>query len=101
MAPRASWVPEACRTVALVSAGSFAAAVGAFAFHEAVRQETLVMLAVEHLGVLAEDVAVLVDFHQGFLNEFFVHGAFGARVIVKGSIPPPEEFSDSRVVSVG
>ena len=73
--------------VALVSAGLFVVTVGAIAFHEAVGQETLVVFAVEHLGVLAEDVAVFVNFHQGFLDEFLVHGALGARVVVEGGFP--------------
>ncbi len=60
---------ESAAHVALVAAGFFAAAVGAFAFHESVRQKALVMLAVEHLGILLEDVAVLLDFKQGFLDK--------------------------------
>ncbi len=91
---------EFAADVALVAAGFLAAAVGAFAFHEAVGQETLVMLAVEHLGVLRKDVAVFLDFQKGFLDEFFVDWAFGAGVIVKGGIPSAEELGDFGVVAV-
>jgi hypothetical protein len=58
------------------------------------------MFAVKHLGFLLEDVAVLLDFKQGFLDEFFMHWAFGAGVIVKGGVPSLEEFGDAGVVSV-
>ena len=78
---------EAAAVVALVSAGAFVAAVGTFAFHEAVRQEALVVFAVQHLRVLGEDVAVFVDFHEGLLDEFFVDGAFCAGVVVEGCAP--------------
>ena len=46
-------------------------------------KKPLVMLAVEHLGFLLEDVAVFLDFKQGFLDKLLVHWAFGACVIVK------------------
>ena len=58
------------------------------------------MLAVEHLGFLLEDVAVFLDFQQGFLDEFFVDWALGAGVIVKGGVPSAEEFGDFGVVAV-
>ena len=85
----------------MVAAGFFAAAVGAFAFYEAVGQEALVVFAVEHLGVLGEDVTVLLDFKKGFLDEFFVDGALGAGVVVKGGVPSAEELGDFGVVAVG
>ena len=69
--------------VTLVSAGFFAAAVWAFSFYEAVRQEPLVVFAVKHLGVLLEDVAVFLDFEQRLLDKLFVDWTFGACVIVK------------------
>jgi hypothetical protein len=84
----------------LVSAGFLAAAVGTFAFNEAVRQEPLVMFAVEHLGFLLEDVTVPLDFEKGILYEFFVDWALCACVIVKGSIPSAEKLCDFCVVSV-
>ena len=95
-----SWFKKFAAYVALVAAGFLAAAVGTFAFYEAVGQETLVMFAVEHLGVLREDVTVFLDFKQGFLNEFFVDWAFCAGVIVKGGVPSAEEFGDFGVVAV-
>ncbi len=91
---------EFAAAVALVAAGFFATAVGAFAFDKAVGQETLVMFAVEHLGVLREYVAVFLDFQQGFLHEFFVDWAFGAGVIVKRGVPFAEELRDVGVVAV-
>ena len=59
------------------------------------------MLAVQHLRVLAEDVAVRVDFHQRFPDKFLVHGALGSRVVVEGGTPALEKFRDAGVVSVG
>jgi hypothetical protein len=67
----------------LVSSGSLVTAVGAFAFHEPVGQKALIVLAVQHLCFLGENIAVLVNFHQEFLYEFFVHWAFGSGVIVE------------------
>ena len=95
------WFKEFAADVTLVASGFLAAAVGAFAFYEAVGQETLVMLAVEHLGVLLEDVAVFLDFQQSFLHEFFVDWAFGACVIVKRGVPSAEKLGDFGVVAVG
>jgi hypothetical protein len=43
---------------------------------------------------------VFLDFQESFLDEFFVDGTFGAGVIVKGSIPSPEELCDFGVVAV-
>ncbi len=91
---------EFAADVALVAAGFLAATIGAFAFHEAVGQETLVMFAVEHLGILSEDVAVLLDFQKGFLDKFFVDWALCAGVIVKGGVPSAEELGDFGVVAV-
>ena len=58
------------------------------------------MLAVEHLRVLAEDVAVLVNLHQRLSDEFLVDRAFGSRVIVKTRVPLPEQLGYSGVVPV-
>ena len=58
------------------------------------------MFAVEHLCVLFKYEPVFLDFHESFLDEFFVDGTFGAGVIVKGSIPSPEELGDLGVVAV-
>jgi hypothetical protein len=85
----------------LVSASFLAAAVRAFAFHEAIRKEALVMLTVEHLGFLLENVPVFLDFKQGFLNKLLVNWGFGACVIVKRGFPSAEEFSYAGVVEVG
>jgi hypothetical protein len=84
----------------LVSTRFFATAVRAFAFHEPVRQETLVMQAVKHLCLLLENVTVLLDFKQDFLDKFFVHRTFSAGVIIKGSIPSTKKFGYAGVVSV-
>ena len=94
------WFQKFAADVALVAAGFLAAAVRTFAFYEAVRQETLVVFAVEHLGVLGEDVTVFLDFQKGFLDEFFVDWAFCAGVIVKGGIPLAEKLCDFGVVAV-
>ena len=58
------------------------------------------MFAVEHLGVLSEDVTVFLDLQQGFLDELFVDWALRARVVVEGGAPFKEEFSNYSVVSV-
>jgi hypothetical protein len=76
--------------VTLVASGFFGAAAGTLAFYEAVGEEALVMLTVEHLGFLLENVTVLLDFKKSFLDEFFVHWAFGAGVIVIGCSPSSE-----------
>ena len=86
--------------VALVAAGLFASAVGTFAFHEAVGQETLVMLAVQHLCLLAEDVAVLVDFHQGLPERTLCAQGFRCSCNCQRMHPIVEELGYSRVVSV-
>jgi hypothetical protein len=86
--------------VALVATGFFTAAVGAFAFYKAVRQEALVVFAIKHLCVLGEYVAVLLYFEKGFLYEFFVNGAFGACVIIEGCVPFAEEFCNAGVIAV-
>jgi len=87
--------------ITLVTASSFTTTVRAFAFNEAVGQEPEVMLAIQHLCVLAEDVAVRVDFHQCFPDEFLVHWALGSRVVVVGRTPPVKKFRDAGVISVG
>ena len=84
----------------MVSASAFVAAVWTFAFYKAVGEEAFVVFAVEHLCVLVEDVAVFVDFHKGFLDEFFVDWAFGSGVVVEGCIPAFEKVGYYSVVSV-
>ena len=91
---------EASAVVALVSAGSFVPAVRALALHEPVGQEALVVLAVQHLRVLTEDVAILVDFHKGFLHEFLVHWAFGSSVVVEGCAPALEQVGYYGMISI-
>ena len=86
--------------VALVATGFFAAAVGAFAFYKAVGQETLVVFTVEHLGVLGEDVTVFLDFKEGFLDEFFVNGAFCTGIIVERGVPSAEKICNVCVIAV-
>ena len=92
---------EFAAAVALVAAGFFAAAVGAFAFDEAVWEESLVVLAVEHLRVFREDVAVLFNFKERFLHKFFVNRALCAGVIVKGGIPSAKQLGNFGVVALG
>ncbi len=58
------------------------------------------MFAVKHLSFLLKNVTVLLYFQQGFLDEFFVHWALRAGVVVKGSSPFAEEFVYEGVVSV-
>jgi hypothetical protein len=84
----------------LVSTRFFASTVWAFAFHEPVRQKALVMRAVKHLCLLLENVTVLLDFKQDFLNKFFMHRAFSAGVIVKGSVPSAKKFGYADVIAV-
>ena len=60
----------------------------------------MVVFAVEHLGVLGEDVTIFLDFEKCFLDEGFVNWAFGASIIVERGIPSSEEFGDFGVVAV-
>ena len=78
--------------VTLIAAGFLAATIRTFTFYEAVGQEPLVMFAVEHLSVLSKDIAVPLDFQQGFLDELFVDWAFRGGVVVKRGFPSSEEL---------
>ena len=91
---------EATAVVTLVSASPFIAAIWTFAFNKAIRQKTLIMLAVKHLCILAENIAILVDLHQCLSHELLMHWAFSSRVIIKGGTPPAKEFSYYGMVPV-
>ena len=61
----------------------------------------MIVFAIEHLCVLAEDVAIPVDFREYFGDEFLVHWTLGSGVVVERGIPALEQLRDSHMVTVG
>jgi hypothetical protein len=60
----------------------------------------MVMFTVEHLCILTEDVAIRVNLHQRFSDEFFMHQILRSRVIIVRGFPTFEQFCNSRMIPI-